>query len=72
LGDLDFVGVHVGAPEHASDFYAASAELGYAFLFYSVWHPSFAAVRKTTGFKSYARKAGAGRLLARQGVAGFV
>ena len=62
LGPLSWVYLYVGAPNRALEYYEDTAEAGFfaaggtdnAFL----WHPSYAAVRKTERFKAFVRKAG--------------
>jgi len=60
FGYLSFAFLHVGAPDRVLELYERNIDVGYsaaidiAFL----WHPSYAPVRKTERFKTYARRAG--------------
>jgi len=58
--ELDFVYVHVGAPELVMQAYEDALAGGVpAFGDYVLlWHPSYAPVRKTERFKAYVRRAG--------------
>ena len=58
--DLDFVYLYAGAPERAIEGYERKADVGFfgGNQMAYVWHPSFAAVRKTERFKALMRKAG--------------
>ena len=61
LGALSFVYLYVGAPERVLEFYERGQDGGYvagAGNPESLWHPAYAAVRKTERFKTYARRAG--------------
>jgi TolB-like protein len=58
LGFLEFVYIHIGAAERAAEVYQASIDAGYAYVFYGVWHPTYAAVRNTPRFKAYTRQIG--------------
>jgi tetratricopeptide (TPR) repeat protein len=56
---LEFVYLHVGAPERAIDIYQRMADVGYLQgMSGFVWHSSYAPVRKTERFKALMRKAG--------------
>jgi TolB-like protein/DNA-binding winged helix-turn-helix (wHTH) protein len=57
---LDFVYVHVGAPERALQLFADYVAAGFSppNLMIGLWTPSYASVRKTDRFKSFARDAG--------------
>ncbi len=62
LGAMGFIYLHLGAPDRILERRAKTAEAGYysaggienAFL----WHPSYAAIRKTEGFKKWVRAEG--------------
>ena len=62
LGVLGFVYAHIGAPDRVLEVYEATTEAGYlsasgtfnAFL----WHPTYAALRKTERFKAWVRAEG--------------
>jgi len=58
LEGLHFVYLHVGASGRALDFYEGNVEGGYGLPATELWHASYAPVRKTERFKSFARKAG--------------
>jgi TolB-like protein/Tfp pilus assembly protein PilF len=58
FGDLDFVYLHVGAPERALSEFRRQAEVGYLGYGPVYLHPSYASARKMEGFKSFARKSG--------------
>jgi len=60
LGNLGFVFLYVGAPSRVLEFYESNAEAGFLLggITSPLWHPSYAAVRKSERFKAYARKAG--------------
>jgi tetratricopeptide (TPR) repeat protein len=61
LGALSFVYLYVGAPERVLELYERGQAGGYvagAGNPESVWHPAYAALRKTERFKTYVRKAG--------------
>jgi len=60
LGYLEFVYLYIGAPERALEWYEASAEASYwgPGLTAALWHPSYAALRKTERFTTLMRKAG--------------
>ena len=59
LGGFEFVYLYVGVPDRALEFYEGSVEAGYsATNFIWLWHPSYAAVRKTERFKNLVRSAG--------------
>jgi len=60
LGRLGFVYLHTGAPVRALEFHEASVDAGFAIAITlaELWHPSYAAVRKTERFKALARKTG--------------
>jgi TolB-like protein/DNA-binding winged helix-turn-helix (wHTH) protein len=57
---LDFVYVHVGAPERALQLFADNVAAGFSppNLMIGLWIPTYATVRKTERFKSFARDAG--------------
>jgi TolB-like protein/DNA-binding winged helix-turn-helix (wHTH) protein len=57
---LDFVYVHVGAPERALQLFADNVAAGFSppNLMIGLWIPSYATVRKTERFKAFARDAG--------------
>ena len=57
---LEFVYLHVGAPERAIATYERRAEVGFSSSpsMAFVWHPSYAPVRKTERFKALMRKFG--------------
>ena len=59
-GDLDFVYLHIGALGRVLEFYERNIDAGdlVASATASLWHPSYAPVRKTERFKAYVRKAG--------------
>jgi tetratricopeptide (TPR) repeat protein len=60
LGDLDFVYLHIGALGRVLEFYERNIDAGdlVASATASLWHPSYAPVRKTERFKAYVRRAG--------------
>jgi TolB-like protein/DNA-binding winged helix-turn-helix (wHTH) protein len=57
---LDFVYVHIGAPERALQLFSDNVAAGFSppNLMIGLWIPTFATVRKTERFKSFARDAG--------------
>jgi TolB-like protein/DNA-binding winged helix-turn-helix (wHTH) protein len=57
---LDFVYVHAGAPERALQLFADNVAAGFSppNLMIGLWIPTYAPVRKTERFKSFARNAG--------------
>ncbi len=59
---LDFVYLYVGAPERALETYEDTIKAGQVGgqggTFAYLWHPSYAAVRKTARFKAFVRNAG--------------
>jgi TolB-like protein/tetratricopeptide (TPR) repeat protein len=57
---LDFVYVHVGAPERALQLFADNVAAGFSppNLMIGLWIPTYASVRKTERFKTFAREAG--------------
>jgi hypothetical protein len=57
---LNWVCLHGGAPERALAYFEDSVEAGYLVSASTIdlWHPTYAQVRKTERFKSFARKAG--------------
>jgi len=61
LGLLDFVYLHVGAPDRILDFYEAGADAGYtvSILYSFLWHPSYAFLRDTERFKTLMQDIGA-------------
>jgi TolB-like protein len=58
--NLDWVYLHVGAPERALESYERDVQNGWSggIFLPLVWHSSFAPVRKTERFKAFARNAG--------------
>jgi TolB-like protein len=60
LGTLDFVYLHVGAPERVLDFYESNANAGFAVAIFTanLWDPAYANIRKTDRFKALVRKNG--------------
>jgi TolB-like protein/Tfp pilus assembly protein PilF len=60
LGELGFIYPNVGAPERLLEFHEGNVEAGYsdALNIGMLWRSSYATVRKTERFKTYARKAG--------------
>jgi hypothetical protein len=60
LGWASFVYLYVGAPERSLEQAEVYAEAGYNVMIVNaaLWHPSYAAVRKTERFKALMRKAG--------------
>jgi hypothetical protein len=51
--------LYLGAPERAFDRYQRMADLGYLYAgIGNIWHPDYAAVRKTERFKTVMRKLG--------------
>jgi tetratricopeptide (TPR) repeat protein len=61
LGSLSFVYLYVGAPDRVLELYERGQDGGYvagAGNPESVWHPAYAALRKTERFKTYVRRAG--------------
>ncbi len=61
LGLLDFVYLHIGAPDRILDFYEAGADAGYtvSILYAFLWHPSYAFLRNTERFKTLMHDIGA-------------
>ncbi len=58
---LEFVYLYVGAPQRVMDSLErrfAAGDISANALAYSVWHPGYAAVRKTQRFKAYVRAVG--------------
>ena len=53
LGEFEFVYLYVGVPDRALEFYEGNVEAGYSaiILISWLWHPSYAAVRKTERFR---------------------
>ena len=60
MGILDFVYVYIGAPDRVLDYCEGQLEAGYLVPISNalLWHPTYAAVRKTERFKTFVRKAG--------------
>ena len=60
LGELGFVYLYTGAPDRLLEFHEGNVEAGFsdALNIGVLWSPSYAAVRKTKRFKTYARNAG--------------
>ena len=60
LGGLGFVYPYVGAPNRVLEFHEDNIKAGYSLGANTslLWQPSYATVRKTERFKTYARKAG--------------
>ena len=60
LGQLSFVYLHIGAPDHALDVRDDEVRAGYIVDndFARLWYPSYAALRKTERFKTLMRKSG--------------
>jgi tetratricopeptide (TPR) repeat protein len=57
---MGWVYLYIGAPSRAMEQYEKESEAGFFSLpsISVLWHPSYAPVRKTEGFKAYVRKAG--------------
>jgi tetratricopeptide (TPR) repeat protein len=60
LGILGFAYLYAGAPGRALEFNEGDLDAGFFVPAFAValWHPSYAAVRKTERFKAYVRRAG--------------
>ena len=60
LGQLSFVYLHIGVPDHALDVREDEVRAGYIVDndFARLWYPSYAALRKTERFKTLMRKSG--------------
>jgi TolB-like protein/DNA-binding SARP family transcriptional activator len=60
LGALSFVYLHIGASDRVLEFDEGNVDVGYSVTVFTafLWHPSYAAVRKTDRFKAFARNAG--------------
>ena len=60
LGQLSWIYFYVGAPDRVLEYYEHNVEAGYNFGLseHSLWHSSYASLRKTERFKAHARKAG--------------
>ena len=60
VGELGFIYLYTGAPDRLLEFHEGNVEAGYsdALNIGVLWHSSYAAVRKTKRFKTYARNAG--------------
>ena len=58
LGGLGFVYLYSTAPDRALEFYEGAVDAGYFAVLPSLWHSSYAAVRKTERFKALVRNAG--------------
>jgi len=60
LGWFNFVYLHVGAPDRTLEFYEGGVEVGYSVSISNalLWHPDYAALRKTERYKDFMRKRG--------------
>ena len=60
LGSLEFVYLHIGAPERVLDFYEGGIAAGFSVAIFTanLWHASYADIHKTERFKRYLRNAG--------------
>lgn len=60
LGQLEFIYLHVGAPERVLESFESAADAGYTVAVRNamLWHPTYATVRKTGRFKTLVRKLG--------------
>ena len=58
LGALSFVYLYVGAPERALEYDEGAVEAGFKQQVTFLWHPGYAALRKTERFKALMRNAG--------------
>ena len=59
LGPMAYVYLYVGAPERALESYEVDVQAGNGTAFaYPMWHPGYAALRKTERFKKFVRDKG--------------